>query len=107
MSSMKNETVTFKVDGELARIIQRLPNKSEFIRRAVMAALDNTCPLCQGTGRLTPEQKAHWLDFARHHEVEECGDCHAVHLHCDHEGPCCGGKAGDEAPGGDGEVGHA
>jgi hypothetical protein len=86
MATMKNEIVTFKVDGALARLIQRLPNKSEFIRQAVMAALDNSCPLCMGTGSLTPAQKRHWLEFARHHEIEECGDCHAIHIHCDLEG---------------------
>jgi len=82
---MKTEIITFKVDEELAELIQRLPNKSEFIRQAVMAAMNNTCPLCQGTGRLTPAQKTHWNEFTQHHEIEECGDCHAFHIHCVYE----------------------
>ena len=82
---MKSEIVTFKVDEELAKLIQRLPNKSEFIRQAVMAAMDNTCPLCQGTGSLTPAQKKHWTEFTRHHEIEQCDDCQAVHIHCGYE----------------------
>ena len=82
---MKSGTITFKVDEELGQLIQRLPNKSEFIRQALMAAMDNTCPLCLGTGQLSPAQKRHWTEFAAHHEVEECGECHAYHLHCQFE----------------------
>jgi len=85
MIFMKNEIITFKVDDSLAQIIHRLPNKSEFIRQAVMAALENTCPLCQGTGSLSPEQKKHWDEFASHHQIETCDDCHAVHIHCEFE----------------------
>lgn len=84
---MKNEIITFKVDADLGAVIQRLPNKSEFIRQAVMAALSNTCPLCQGTGSLTPAQKRHWDEFAQHHEIEKCGDCDAVHIQCTLEHP--------------------
>lgn len=79
---MKSEIVSFKVDGSLAEVIQRLPNKSEFIRQAILSALANTCPLCQGTGSLTPEQKRHWETFASHHVIEQCNDCQAVHIHC-------------------------
>lgn len=82
---MKNEIVTFKVDESLAQLISRLPNKSEFIRQAVMAALDNTCPLCQGTGSLSADQKKHWDSFAGHHQIEQCSDCHAIHIHCELE----------------------
>lgn len=84
---MKSEIVSFKVETELAELIQRLPNKSEFIRQAVLNALDNSCPLCQGTGSLTPAQKKHWSEFTAHHQVEECADCHALHIHCTHEHP--------------------
>ena len=82
---MKTEIITFKVDEDLAREIHRLPNKSEFIRQAVLAAMDNTCPLCQGTGSLTLAQKEHWKSFTAHHEIEQCSDCHAVHIHCVYE----------------------
>ena len=51
--SQKQEIITFKVDRELAELIKRIPNRSDFIRRAVLSALDNTCPLCQGSGIIT------------------------------------------------------
>jgi transposase len=82
---MKNDVITFKVDPSLAALIERVPNKSEFIRKAILAALANTCPLCQGTGVLTAEQREHWDAFNEAHKVQRCGDCKAVHLECDHE----------------------
>jgi len=78
----KDEIITFKVDAALSAALTRTPNRSEFIRSAVLAALENSCPLCQGAGTLTPDQKRHWEAFAPAHAVEECGRCHAVHLSC-------------------------
>lgn len=78
----KEETITFKVDESLAEAMKGVPNRSEFIRTAILAALDNACPLCRGTGILTPDQRRHWEQFARDHSVEECADCHALYLAC-------------------------
>ncbi|HUW40444.1 MAG TPA: CopG family transcriptional regulator [Rectinemataceae bacterium] len=84
MGSPKTELVSLKVEAALAERIDRMPNKSEFIRNAILAALDNTCPLCQGTGVLSPEQRAHWERFTTHHRVQRCSDCHAVYLSCEY-----------------------
>ena len=78
----KQETVSFKLDKKLLDAMHGIPNRSEFIRAAVAAALDNTCPLCKGHGILTPDQRKHWDEFARSHGLEECRDCHALHLTC-------------------------
>ncbi len=78
----KQEIITFKVDDALWDAMQGIPNRSEFIRAAILRALDNACPLCRGTGSLTPDQRRHWERFAETHRVKECGDCHAVHLVC-------------------------
>jgi hypothetical protein len=79
---LKTDLITFKVEPSLAALIERLPNRSEFIRRAVLAALTNTCPLCQGTGVLSPEQRKHWTAFTSRHETVRCDDCDAVHFQC-------------------------
>lgn len=42
--------VAFKVDPDLAAVLDAMPNKSEFIRAAVEARLSGACPLCHGTG---------------------------------------------------------
>jgi len=78
----KQEIISFKVDGTLARALQAIPNRSEFIRSAILAALDSACPLCGGTGILSADQREHWRRFAATHELVECGDCHAFHLQC-------------------------
>jgi hypothetical protein len=78
----KQEIITFKVDHALREALDRIPNRSEFIRSAILRALDGACPLCQGTGRLTLEQMRHWQRFTEDHLVTECDDCHATHLVC-------------------------
>ncbi len=81
-ANKKQEIITFKVDESLSAAMQGIPNRSEFIRASILAALDSSCPLCKGTGILTPEQHKHWQTFAKDHGLEECGKCHAVHLVC-------------------------
>lgn len=81
----KEEVITFKVDGELADALAGVGNRSAFIRNAILAALGNTCPVCNGSGILSVSQQQHWEDFTHHHHVEECEDCHETHLVCDHE----------------------
>jgi hypothetical protein len=78
----KQEVITFKVDKTLWEALQGIPNRSEFIRSAILSALASVCPLCSGTGNLTPDQRRHWDCFAQSHPLAECEDCHAVHLVC-------------------------
>ncbi|MEA1910770.1 MAG: CopG family transcriptional regulator [Spirochaetota bacterium] len=82
MSENKQDVITFKVDSALAEIIRMQPNISDFIRKAVLSAIENSCPLCQGTGIITPQQKLHWESFLETHKIEKCNDCDAVHLVC-------------------------
>lgn len=82
MASHKSEIITFKADRALQQAMQGLPNRSEFIRAAVLAALESTCPLCRGTGILSAQQREHWSTFARSHSLQECDDCHEWHLVC-------------------------
>jgi hypothetical protein len=78
----KLEMITFKADEPLRRAMRGISNRSEFIRVAVLSALESVCPLCKGTGILTPDQRRHWNLFAKNHSLTECTDCHAVHLVC-------------------------
>ncbi|MDY6913264.1 MAG: ribbon-helix-helix domain-containing protein [Planctomycetota bacterium] len=79
---LKAEIITFKADESLLRAISGVPNRSKFIREAVLAALDNACPVCGGTGVLTPNQKRHWQEFAADHFLTECNRCHEFRLVC-------------------------
>lgn len=78
----KQEIITFKVDTEMRQALEHMPNRSAFIRTAILNALENTCPICRGTGVLDPAQKRHWEAFTDTHPLEECGHCHAVHPVC-------------------------
>ncbi len=79
----KDEVITFKVDGALAEQLRLMPNRSEFIRQAVLQALQFECPLCHGSGTLTPNQMKHWQEFAEHHQLVTCDVCGESHITCE------------------------
>ncbi len=85
MSKRKSEIITFKADETLLEALHGVPNRSSFIRSAVLAALESTCPLCMGSGILTPNQQKHWKTFSTSHEVRECDECKETHLVCTHD----------------------
>jgi hypothetical protein len=82
------DIITFKADPALRSALRGVANRSEFIRAAVLTALQNVCPLCGGSGILTLNQRKHWDAFAADHAVAECGKCHERHL------VCAGGERG-------------
>ena len=59
MKKEKQDIITFKVPESLMEAMKGIPNRSEFIRTAVVAALDSVCPLCRGTGVIMPKQRRH------------------------------------------------
>lgn len=81
-ATQKPEIITFKADRSLLEAMRGIPNRSEFIREAVLAALKSICPLCRGSGILTPNQRSHWDAVADTHPIRECSDCNEVHLEC-------------------------
>ncbi len=85
MAQNRTEVISFKADESLLDAMKGIRNRSEFIRTAILQALDNTCPLCGGTGILSPDQKRHWKRFAHNHSVQECEECHELHLVCNSE----------------------
>lgn len=82
MKTVKGEIITFKADAALMEAMKGIPNRSEFIRNAILSSLDNACPLCRGTGILTVHQKSHWEDFLGTHSLEECKECGELHVVC-------------------------
>ena len=82
---MKEQVITFKVEKELQEILNRMPNRSEFIRNSILEALGNKCPLCGGSGILSASQKHHWDEFLEHHSLEKCNKCDQVHIKCSYE----------------------
>jgi hypothetical protein len=72
----KTAVVAFKVEKELAELLDKLPNKSAFIRKAIAAQLGVACPLCQGKGvvpRGVHDHYAPLLDELAHRGCDGCG----------------------------------
>jgi hypothetical protein len=79
--SPKSTIVAFKVEEELAEFLNKLPNKSEFIRQSIQAKLGMTCPLCCGSGAVSKETHdrfEQFLDKWELHHCESCGDDFAL-----------------------------
>lgn len=93
MKKTKHEIITFKAEASLLEAMKGIPNRSEFIRNAILASLDSSCPLCGGTGILTPQQKNHLNDFLVEHSLQECDECHDLQFTCSHEPEKAFGKA--------------
>lgn len=78
----KTEVISFKADEELAAMLRNVPNRSDFIRNAVLEYMQNTCPLCSGTGLISISQREHWEKFSKTHSIEKCSDCNELYIKC-------------------------
>lgn len=81
-SEKKSAVITFKAEDELLAALEKVPNKSHFIRSAVLNALAETCPLCGGSGFLNARQRKHWSAFAKKHTLHRCGKCDGLSIEC-------------------------
>jgi hypothetical protein len=77
----KNEVVAFKVEKELADLLNKLPNKSAFIRQAIEAQLGRACPLCNGKGVVPRVVHDHFAPLLKQINSRECDSCgHAIEV---------------------------
>ncbi len=90
----KQSIITFKADESMLAALEKIPNKSEFIRTAILAALDESCPFCAGTGKLNPHQRMHWSHFTKEHRLIHCKECDGIEVRCTHHG-----GRGEDSPG--------
>lgn len=73
--SQKKQIVAFKVEDDLANFLDALPNKSEFIRKAILAQFGMTCPLCTGTGVVDKGVHDHFEPVIGEHNSRPCEKC--------------------------------
>ena len=75
MAKAKSVVVTFRVDAHLAEALERLPDKSSFIRRALNTTFHETCPACSGQGRVDCDA-AMWLtEVLKREGARKCQCC--------------------------------
>src|SRR5262245_6424842 len=73
--SPKTAVVAFKVEEELADFLNQLPNKSAFIRKAIVAQMSMACPLCHGSGQVSRWVHDHYLPLLSNFTHRNCDGC--------------------------------
>jgi hypothetical protein len=71
----KTAVVAFKVEEELAEFLNKLPNKSAFIRKAIAAQLAIACPLCNGAGVIPRGVHDHYAPLLTQFNSRKCDGC--------------------------------
>src|SRR6266851_9595169 len=80
----KTAVVAFKVENELAELLDKLPNKSAFIRKAIAAQLGVACPLCLGRGVVPRGVHDHYAPLVAKFNSRDCDGCgDSLHLPLD------------------------
>src|SRR3954462_4794505 len=73
--SQKKQIVAFKVEDGLADFLDALPNKSDFIRKAILAQFGMTCPLCTGSGVVPRGIHDHYKPVITERNQRPCEKC--------------------------------
>jgi hypothetical protein len=74
----KTEVVAFKVEADLAEFLNKLPNKSAFIRKAIAAQMKMACPLCNGSGVVSRGLHDHFAPLLKEFSSRNCEACGTV-----------------------------
>lgn len=71
-------TVAFKADAEMAAFLARLPNASDFIRKAILAQFKMVCTVCQGRGVVARGVGEHFAEAIAAARSRTCATCGAT-----------------------------
>lgn len=71
----KQRVVTFKVEEEFAAFLDEMPNKSEFIRKALLSALMEPCPVCNGKGSVPQSLRRDLEEVFKKQQFVPCSYC--------------------------------
>lgn len=71
----KGVVVSFRVDSHLADVLNKVPDKSSFIREVILRSFYEVCPVCRGRGVL-PKEISRWAGGRLKKErARECACC--------------------------------
>ncbi len=59
MAKDKGVVVSFRVDRHLADVLNKVPDKSSFIRDVILRSFYEACPVCRGRS-VVPEEISRW-----------------------------------------------
>jgi hypothetical protein len=71
----KTAEVAFKIETDLADFLNKLPNKSAFIRKAIAAQMSTACPLCNGSGQVSRWTHEHYVPLLASWNARPCDGC--------------------------------
>lgn len=74
----KKKIVAFKVEQDLADFLDKLKNKSEFIRKAILAQFSMACPLCAGSGVVPRGLHDHYKPVIHRENKHPCDRCKSM-----------------------------
>lgn len=72
MAKDKGVVVSFRVSRHLADVLNKVPDKSAFIREVILRSFYQACPVCMGRGFL-PEELSRWA--ARQLKADKAVQC--------------------------------
>ncbi|MCY3021538.1 MAG: hypothetical protein NTW87_21195 [Planctomycetota bacterium] len=67
--------MTFKVAADVAAFLDGMPNKSDFIRKALLSALLEPCPVCHGKGSVPRSLRLDLQRLFQKHQFVPCSFC--------------------------------
>lgn len=73
--AQKTKIVAFKVEEDLAEFLDKLNNKSDFIRKAILAQFSMACPLCTGSGVVPRGIHDHYKPVILQQNQHACSRC--------------------------------
>jgi hypothetical protein len=74
----RDRIISFKVNPELGRLLDALPNKSDFIRQAILTQFRAICPFCRGKGVVPRGLGEHYTGVFACHRHVRCAGCGAA-----------------------------
>lgn len=78
IKAQKTKIVAFKVEEDLAEFLDKLKNKSDFIRKAILAQFSMACPLCAGSGVVPRGLHNHYKPVIQKENKHPCDRCKSL-----------------------------